>query len=64
MTSLVWYLLPFFFGFVGHAILSNSLAYDNPKAVKKSFKIAIIITCWYFVLFAVYFIKFGVLNDD
>ncbi len=64
MTSLVWYLLPLFFGFVGHAILSNSLAYDDKKIIKKSFKIAIIITCIYSVLFVLYFIKFGILNDD
>lgn len=64
MTSLVWYLLPLFFGFLGHAMLSNSLAYDDKKIIKKSFKIAIIITGIYSALFVLYIIKFGILNDD
>ncbi len=45
-------------------MLSNSLAYDDKKIIKKSFKIAIIITCIYSALFVLYIIKFGVLNDD
>ncbi len=64
MTSLVWYLLPLFFGFLGHAMLSNSLAYDDKKIIKKSLKIAIIITSIYSALFVLYIIKFGILNDD
>lgn len=64
MTSYLWYLLPMFFGFIGHAILSNSLAYDDKRFTKNSFKIAIIVTGIYSALFVVYFIKFGILNDD
>lgn len=64
MTNLLWYLLPFFFGFVGHVMLSNSLVHDDKKAVRISFRIAIIVTCVYSALFVAYIIKFGILNDD
>lgn len=54
MTSFLWYGMSILFGFVGHAIVSNSLVYENPTTVKNSLKLAIISSCIWAFLFAYY----------
>lgn len=55
MTSFFWYLLPILFGFVGHAMVSNSLVYDDKIAVKNSLKLAIVSSCIWGVLIILWF---------
>ena len=58
MTNFFWYLLPTLFGFVGHAIVSNSFAYENRDVVKKSFKMAIASSCGWGILMVSWFVMF------
>ena len=63
MTSFFWYLLPSLFGFVGYAMVANSLAYENKKAIRKSLYLASISTTIYIILFSIYVISFAGSDD-
>ncbi len=63
MTNFLWYFLPILFGFVGHAMISNSFAYDDKDVVRKSFKLAIGSSCVWGILTISYLVAIGTGTD-